>query len=383
MDRPSQRNHGISRTSDAWRANRALAMSRAMASTAKDVLEALKQVKYPGFSRDIVSFGIVRDIEVGGFGTTITIAPPADAPNLVDQIGEEIAQIVASLPGAGELTIVTAPPAQQKPATPAPNTRNAQGIPGVKSIIAVASGKGGVGKSTVAANLALALAEQGKVGLLDADVYGPSVPLMLGIEDAKPHVTEDRRITPIEAHGLKTVSMGFFVDRDRAIIWRGPMVTKLVVEFIRNVEWGNLDFLVLDLPPGTGDVQLTLSQQLAMTGGVIVTTPQDVALADVKRGVRMFEQVKVPVLGVVENMSGHVCRKCGHETDVFGRGGGERMSAELGIPFLGAIPLTPRVRDLGDAGTPLVKAHPEHAVSERFREIADAIRKRVADEAHA
>jgi ATP-binding protein involved in chromosome partitioning len=206
---------------------------------------------------------------------------------------------------------------------------------------------------------------------------------MFGIEDAKPHVTEDRRITPIEAHGLKTVSMGFFVERDRAVIWRGPMVTKLIVEFIRNVEWGDLDFLVLDLPPGTGDVQLTLSQQLAMTGGVIVTTPQDVALADVKRGVRMFEQVKVPVLGVVENMSGHVCRNCGHETDIFGRGGGERMAQELGIPYLGAIPLTPRLRDLGDAGTPLVKANPEHAVAERFREIADVIRKRVADEAGA
>lgn len=351
-----------------------------MSTTAKDVLEALKQVKYPGFSRDIVSFGIVRDIEIGGFGTTITIAPPADAPNLVDQIGDQIAQIVASMPGTGELTIVTAPPAQPKAPAQAPSTRHAQGIPGVRSIVAVASGKGGVGKSTVAVNLALALAEQGKVGLLDADVYGPSIPVMLGLEDAKPHVTEERRIVPLEAHGLKTVSMGFFVERDRAVIWRGPMVTKLVVEFIRNVDWGNLDFLVLDLPPGTGDVQLTLSQQLLMTGGVIVTTPQDVALADVKRGVRMFEQVKVPVLGVVENMSGHVCRKCGHETDVFGRGGGERMAKELGVPFLGAIALTPRIRDLGDAGTPLVAAHPEHAVSEQFRKIADEIRRVVQRE---
>jgi len=355
----------------------------AMATTAKDVLEALKQVKYPGFKRDIVSFGIVRDIEVGGFGTTITIAPPADAPNLVDQIGDEIAQVVAALPGAGELTLVTAPPAQPKALAQSPNTSRAQGIPGVRSIVAVASGKGGVGKSTVAVNLALALAERGRVGILDADVYGPSVPLMLGVEDAKPHVTQERRITPIMAHGLKTVSMGFFVERDRAIIWRGPMVTKLIVEFIRNVEWGELDFLVLDLPPGTGDVQLTLSQQLAMTGGVIVTTPQDVALADVRRGVRMFEQVKVPVLGVIENMSGHVCRKCGHETEIFGRGGGERMAAELNIPYLGAIALTPRIRDLGDTGTPLVAANPEHPVSEQFRQIADAIRERAAAAASA
>jgi len=348
-----------------------------MSTNAKDVLEALKQVKYPGFRRDIVSFGIVRDIEVGGFGTTVTIAPQADAPNLVDQIGDEIARVVAEMPGTGELNIVTAPPAQpQKPAQ-TPDTRRAQGIPGVRSIIAVASGKGGVGKSTVAVNLALALAERGRVGLLDADVYGPSIPIMLGLEDQKPHVTQDRRITPLEAHGLRTVSMGFFVERDRAVIWRGPMVTKLIVEFIRNVEWGELDFLVLDLPPGTGDVQLTLSQQLAMDGGVIVTTPQDVALADVKRGVKMFEQVKVPVLGVVENMSGHVCKKCGHETDIFGRGGGERMARELGIPFLGAIALTPRIRDLGDAGAPLVAANPEHPVSEQFREIADAIKQRI------
>jgi len=179
------------------------------------------------------------------------------------------------------------------------------------------------------------------------------------------------------------VSMGFFVERDRAVIWRGPMVTKLVVEFLRNVEWGELDYLVLDLPPGTGDVQLTLAQQLEMTGGVIVTTPQDVALADVKRGVRMFRQMDVPVLGVVENMSGHVCRSCGHETDVFGRGGGERMARELEIPYLGAIPLAARVGALGDTGNPIVAADPEHPVSKRFVEVADAIASRAAAPAHA
>jgi ATP-binding protein involved in chromosome partitioning len=252
----------------------------------------------------------------------------------------------------------------------------------VRNIVAVASGKGGVGKSTVAVNLALALAERGRVGLLDADVYGPSIPILLGLEDQKPHVTAERRIIPLEAHGIRTVSMGFFVERDRAVIWRGPMVTKLIVEFLHNVEWGELDYLVLDLPPGTGDVQLTLSQQLAMDGGVIVTTPQDVALADVKRGVRMFEQVKVPVLGVIENMSGHVCAKCGHETEIFGRGGGERMARELGIPFLGAIALTRRLRDLGDAGAPLVASDPQHPVADQFRAIAAAVRERVAA-AHA
>ncbi len=352
-----------------------------MATSAKDVLEALKQVRYPGFSRDIVSFGIVRDIEVGGFGTTITLCPPADAPDLVEQIRSEVVRVASALPGVGEVTLVTTPPPQ--PRVAAPPRRTAQGIPGVRTILAVASGKGGVGKSTVAVNLALALALRGRVGVLDADVYGPSVPLLLGIEDGKPEVTAERRIIPLEAHGLRVVSMGFFVERDRAVIWRGPMVTKLVTEFLRNVDWGELDYLVIDLPPGTGDVQLTLAQQLAMDGGVIVTTPQDVALADVKRGVRMFRQVDVPVLGVIENMSGHVCTRCGHETDVFGRGGGERMARELGIPYLGAIPLAARVGALGDAGTPIVVADPEHPVSRRFVEIADAIATQVAAAAHA
>jgi ATP-binding protein involved in chromosome partitioning len=349
----------------------------AMVPTAKEVLEALKQVKYPGFSRDIVSFGIVRDIEVGGFGTTITLAPPADAPDLVDRIRAEVVRAASALPDVGEITLVSAPPPSTTTAAPRSARSGAQGIPGVRNVVAVASGKGGVGKSTVAVNLALALARRHRVGLLDADVYGPSAPVMLGLEDAKPHVTRERRIVPLEAHGLRTVSMGFFVERERAVIWRGPMVTKLVVEFLRNVDWGELDYLVLDLPPGTGDVQLTLAQQLAMTGGVIVTTPQDVALADVRRGVRMFEQVKVPVLGVIENMSGHVCRSCGHETDVFGRGGGERMAAELGVPYLGALPLVTRVRDLADAGTPIVVTEPEHPVSLRLLEIAELIERGV------
>lgn len=346
-----------------------------MATSAKDVLEALKRVKYPGFSRDIVSFGIVRDVEVGGFGTTITIAPPADAPDLLDRIRAEVVAATGSLPGVGEITLVTAPPPQPQAAAQA-RGRGPQGIPGIRNVIAVASGKGGVGKSTVAVNLALALREKGTVGLLDADVYGPSAPLMLGLEGRQPHVTAERRITPLEAHGLRTVSMGFFVEQDRAVIWRGPMVTKLIAEFLRNVDWGDLDYLVLDLPPGTGDVQLTLAQQLAMTGGVIVTTPQEVALADVRRGVKMFAQVNVPVLGVIENMSGHVCRRCGHEADLFGRGGGERMARELGIPYLGAIGLASPVRKASDAGTPIVAAEPDHPVSARFREIADAVAQR-------
>ncbi len=367
-----------------------------MALSSEDVLDALKQVKYPGFSRDIVSFGIVRDIRIDDSGIRVVLAPPAGDPDLVGKIRHPIEEVVARLPGAGTLELISelAPQAAQaqgaSPATastqepgdphghqhphPVPaGPRGPQPIPGVKNIIAVASGKGGVGKSTVAANLALALRKYGKVGLLDADVYGPSAPLLLGTEGAQPEVTGERRITPIEAHGVRMISMGFFIEKDRPVIWRGPMVTKLVAEFIKNVEWGELDFLVLDLPPGTGDVQLTLAQQLSMNGGLIVTTPQEVALADVRRGVKMFNQVNVPVVGLVENMSGHVCTKCGHETDVFGTGGGEKMADELGIPFLGRIGLVADVGRQGDAGTPIVEAQPDSPVTQQFRQIASEL----------
>ena len=367
---------------------------RAMALSSEEVLEALKGVKYPGFSRDIVSFGIIRDIQVDEGGIRIVVAPPAGDPDLVGKIRPDIEATVANLPGAGALEIVSelAPQAaqpqggtpqqpaeshaghshgDQNPVTSGP--RGPQPIPGVKNIIAVASGKGGVGKSTVAANLALALRKYGQVGLLDADVYGPSAPLLMGTETAQPVVTEERRITPVEAHGLRMISMGFFIEKDKPVIWRGPMVTKLVAEFIKNVEWGELDYLVLDLPPGTGDVQLTLAQQLAMNGGVIVTTPQEVALADVRRGVKMFNQVNVPVIGLVENMSGHTCTACGHETDVFGRDGGEKLASELAIPFLGRIGLVAGVGAQGDAGVPIVEAQPDSPVTQQFRQIASEI----------
>ncbi len=343
-----------------------------MAASAREILEALKQVKYPGFSRDIVSFGIVRDVEVGGLETRVTISPPADAPDLADRLRPEIVRVVARLTGSEAVSLVSVSAPGAQPGSPS-RPRGPQGIPGVASVIAVASGKGGVGKSTVAVNLALALRAHGTVGLLDADVYGPSVPTLLGIEGAEPRVDAERRITPIEVHGIRVISMGLFLGREQPVIWRGPMLNKLLTEFIRNVDWGRLDFLVLDLPPGTGDVQLTLSQQLAMTGGVVVTTPQAVALADVKRGVRMFQQVKVPVLGVIENMSGHVCRSCGHRSEVFGSGGGERMARSLGIPFLGSIGLARELRELSDRGTPLVVAQPEHPVALQLAEIAAAI----------
>jgi ATP-binding protein involved in chromosome partitioning len=243
----------------------------------------------------------------------------------------------------------------------------------------VASGKGGVGKSTVAANLALALATLGnRVGLLDADVYGPSIALMLGARE-RPQSTEDRRIIPLERFGIKVLSLGLFVDDRTAIIWRGPMITKLLTEFLRDVAWGELEYLVLDLPPGTGDAQLTITQQVALTGGIIVTTPQDVALLDVRRGVVMFQQVHAPVLGVIENMSYHICTGCGDRTEPFGHGGGERMAAQFGVPFLGEIPLVAEICKAADNGTPIVAADPAHPQSQAFLAIA----RRVVEEVTA
>ena len=359
-----------------------------MPPTEEEFLEALKSVKYPGFSRDIVSFGIVRSIDSASDVVRITLAPPAGDPELVEKIRPAIEAAIAAKAESSrvELIVEEAPGAkkveQSSAPTPAPSPqRGPRRIEGVRATIAVASGKGGVGKSTVAVNLALALRKYGSVGLLDADVYGPSVPVLLGIEGEQAVVTEERRITPVEAHGMRVVSMGFFIEKDRPVIWRGPMLTKLIAEFISNVDWGELDFLVLDLPPGTGDVQLTLAQQLAMDGGVIVTTPQEVALADVRRGVRMFGQVHVPVTGLIENMSGYSCTSCGTESDVFGSGGGERAAEELGIPFLGRIGLVSAVGASGDRGKPIVEAEPDAAVAQQFRQIASGVARELAQQA--
>lgn len=246
-------------------------------------------------------------------------------------------------------------------------------LEGVKSIVAVASGKGGVGKSTVATNLALALSKSGaSVGLMDADIYGPSIPLMLGISKT-PNVTPERKLVPVERFGLKLVSMGFLTDDDSPVIWRGPMVHGIVQQFLSDVLWGELDYLIIDLPPGTGDAQLTLTQLAPLSGAVIVTTPQDVALIDARKGLRMFERVNVPVLGIIENMSYFVCPHCGSQTDIFSTGGGERCAAEIKVPFLGRIPLDGTVRECGDAGTPIVAAHPDHAVSKTYARIAHAL----------
>jgi ATP-binding protein involved in chromosome partitioning len=344
-------------------------------ATPQEILEGLKSVKYPGYSRDIVSFGIVRDIEVGTAGVTVTLAPGGASPEAVEEIVSEVRRRVRELSGVENVAVDIEQ--SQQPQRRAEGPR--PGIPGVGHIVAVASGKGGVGKSTLAVNLALALHELGHhVGLLDADVYGPSIGLMLGLSE-RLRTNQEQRIVPAERFGLKVVSMGLLLQERQPVIWRGPMINKMLTQFLREVEWGTLDFLVLDLPPGTGDAQLTIVQQAPLSGGVIVTTPQDVALLDVQRGVAMFRQVNAPVLGVIENMSYHLCRGCGHRSEIFGHGGGARMAEKEGIPFLGEIPLVGSIRETADRGEPIVVSQPDGPESRVFRDIA----ARVIDELEA
>jgi ATP-binding protein involved in chromosome partitioning len=341
-----------------------------------EILNELKKIKYPGFSRDIVSFGLIKDIEIAHSGVTVFLAPVSGNPDVVRTIIEEVKRAVAAMPGVPgvRVEVEAAQPARTAPAAQS----GRRPIPGVRHVIAVASGKGGVGKSTVAVNLALAMSALGqRVGLMDADVYGPSVAMMMGVEQAV-RVSPERRIIPLERYGVRYVSMALFVNDQTPVIWRGPMVTKLETEFLFNVEWGELDCLVLDLPPGTGDAQLTITQRVELAGGVIVTTPQEVALLDVKRGVAMFNEVHTPVLGVIENMSYYVCRKCGHRHEIFGHGGGARMAAELDLPLLGELPIAPELRAGGDNARPLVAVSPEHPASKEFKAIAGRIVERLA-----
>ncbi|MCP4202924.1 MAG: Mrp/NBP35 family ATP-binding protein [bacterium] len=262
----------------------------------------------------------------------------------------------------------------QRPSAPAQEavSRDASLIPEVANVVAVASGKGGVGKSTVAVNLAVSLAQAGhRVGLLDADIYGPSLPMMFGIQE-RPRVDGDR-ILPFERYGVKLMSLGFIVDTDTAMIWRGPMVMKAIEQLLGDVEWGALDYMIVDLPPGTGDAQLTISQRVPLSGAIVVTTPQDIALIDARKGLSMFKKVNVPIVGIIENMSGFVCAHCGETTDVFKRGGGEKTAEVLGCNFLGRVPLDPAIMHGCDAGVPVVEAEPDGAHAESFRKLADAV----------
>jgi ATP-binding protein involved in chromosome partitioning len=252
-------------------------------------------------------------------------------------------------------------------------------LPGIANVIAVASGKGGVGKSTTSANLALALAAQGaRVGLLDADIYGPSQPLMMGLEGRRPTTPDGKSIDPLVAHGVKVMSIGFLVDTDQPMVWRGPMVTQALSQLLTETRWGELDYLVVDMPPGTGDTQLTLAQRVPVSGAIIVTTPQDIALLDARKGLQMFRKVAIPVLGIVENMATHVCSNCGHEEPIFGAGGGERMAAQYGVPLLGSLPLDMRIREQADGGRPTVVAEPDGSLAQAYHRIARRAAARLA-----
>ena len=343
--------------------------------TPERVVEALRAVLFPNFRRDVVTLGMVTGVRTDGGAVTVELRPGSDKQDVRDELVRRVDEVVRRVPGVTSVRIALAGAAEGRGRDP---FAGRAALPGVRHVVAVASAKGGVGKSTVALNLALALAETAQgVGLADMDVYGPSMPIMLGV-DQRPQVTAARRILPVERYGLKVMSMGFFLDEQSPVIWRGPIVMGIVRQFLHDVEWAPLEFLVVDLPPGTGDAVLTLVQQVPVAGGVIVTTPQDVALHDVARGVAMFGQVSTPVLGVVENMAGYVCPACGTEDAVFGAGGAERLAAQFGVPLLARIPLVPEVREGGDLGRPIMVADASHAASRTFRElaarVADAVR---------
>jgi ATP-binding protein involved in chromosome partitioning len=339
------------------------------------VYEVLKTVKYPGYSRDIVSFGMVQGVQVTGQDIGVTIQITTNQQHIAAQLRQATEAALRTLPTAGTIQVDVRLKEQASPGAQANQNpfANVAALPGVQHVVAVASGKGGVGKSTVATNLAVALGMSGlRTGLLDADIYGPSIPLMMGVHD-KPQVTSTNRILPFFNHGIKMQSLGFFLGENAPVIWRGPMVMKAVQQLLKDTDWGELDVLVIDLPPGTGDVQLTLVQTVPLTGAVLVTTPQDLALLDVKKGAEMFKQVNAPLLGIVENMSFFVCPECGSHTNIFRQGGGEKESERLGIPLLGRVPLDPAVCDAGDTGVPLVIGQPDTAAAEEFRHIAAAI----------
>lgn len=347
--------------------------------TDTELKERLKSVKYPGFSRDIVSFGLVRSIEITADRCEVRLSILSDNQEVVREIVSGVEALLGSIADLPPWEVLVEKPRVDKGRQARELARatghGPAGVPGVGTIVAVASGKGGVGKSTVAANLAVALAAAGwRVGLLDADIYGPSVPVLFGIQREEAGASDaEGRFLPAERYGVRLVSMGFFVGEGAPLIWRGPMLGKALQQFLRDVAWGELDVLVLDLPPGTGDVQMTLTQTLALDYGIIVTTPQDVALADVERGVKMFQQAEVPVLGVIENMSFHLCRGCGRKAHLFGDGGAARVAERFGLELLGAVPLLGQVSAGGDAGAPVVATDPDSEVGRVFRSLAERV----------
>jgi len=383
-----------------------------VAPSADDIRQALSGVTFAGLHKDIVSFGLVEHLEVEGGQVRIRLSVPSGDTRAIEQMAREVHAAASEVEGVDDVQLDVSAPRAAAPRAAAPDSGNLPSaaapasipspaggtpvgdggkpepliqrdpIPGVKHVLAVASGKGGVGKSTVAANLAIALLQHGhSVGLMDADIYGPSVPTMFGVRE-EPEIidVEGRRmILPLERHGLKLMSLGFLQPEDDPVIWRGPLVMRAVRQFLRDVDWRGCDILVIDLPPGTGDAQLTLTQSAPLDGAIIVTTPQDVSLIDARKGLHMFREVDVPVLGIVENMSVYTCPECGHVEHIFRSGGGQRTAQELGVPLLGDIPIDRRVAECGDAGTPSVLAHPDSEVARAFGAIAATVAAGLAE----
>jgi ATP-binding protein involved in chromosome partitioning len=341
------------------------------------VAAALTGVVNPRAGKDLISAGTVTDVAVDADGSVrLAVALAADDPG---NLAREARRAVQQVEGVTSVKIdVTSAPAQRTTAKPVPAPAPRE-LPHLGRVIAVSSGKGGVGKSTVSVNLAAALAAAGhRVGVMDADIYGPNVPRMFGVLGREPAVSAERRILPLEAHGVKLISLGSLVGRDVATIWRGPIITKIIQQFLADVEWGQLDYLVVDLPPGTGDAQLSLVQNVHVAAGIIVTTPQEVAVGDALRGAKMFEKVGVPLLGIVENMSYFLVPGTGQREYIFGRGGGARLAAELGVPLLAEVPLATRVQELGEAGTPVVLADPDSSAAQALRAMAERVVSEVA-----
>jgi ATP-binding protein involved in chromosome partitioning len=344
-----------------------------MALAAEQVVTSLKALKDPSSGRGLGELGMVQDVEVlSETAVRVRLELPTPASPWKPKLEELIR---AALPG---MRAEVAFSANVRP-SPAKSAAGNDLVPSVKNVVLVGSGKGGVGKSTVSANVAVALAKLGaKVGLLDADIYGPSMPLMMGLFGARPTSDDGKRVRPLDAFGVKVISIGFFVDPDQAMIWRGPMLHGALVQLLRDVDWGDLDYLILDLPPGTGDIQLTIAQQVSVSGAVVVTTPQDVALADAIKAKTMFDKVSIPVLGFVENMSGFVCPHCQTETDIFAKGGAEAASQKLGVPFLGRVPINMAIRTGSDDGKPVVAGEPGLPESQALVRIAQNVADRVA-----
>jgi ATP-binding protein involved in chromosome partitioning len=345
--------------------------------TEEYIKNALKAVKYPGYSRDIVSFGLIKEIAANNGAVSVTMQLTTNHPEAAQQIKAESERVLRALPGVNavhvEVKLQAGAPAGAGKGPAASQNK----MPGVRRIVAVASGKGGVGKSTLSVNLACGLAQLGaRVGLLDCDIYGPSIPLMMGVKE-RPTLSVDEKMVPLVSHGVKLMSIGFLLDDDQPVIWRGPMIQKTIHQFFNSVEWGNLDFLLVDLPPGTGDAQLSLCQTVPLDGGVIVTTPQEASLGVVRKGIAMFEKVNVPILGIVENMS-YFTAPNGERIEIFGHGGGRAEAQRKGVPFLGEVPIFTEIREGGDLGRPVVVSAPERPAAKAFIQIAESVKQILA-----